>query len=67
MIEANKKKLLESAKDVSSGGVAIALAKMSAVSKLGCSVSIKVEDKRDIFSETFSRAIVEVAPKIKKR
>ncbi len=62
VIEANKKELLECAKDASSGGVAIALAKMAAVSGLGCKVSMSVEDKRDIFSETFSRAIVEVRP-----
>jgi len=53
---------LESAKDASSGGVAVALAKMSAVSGLGCDVTMKVDDERDIFSETFSRAILEVAP-----
>lgn len=40
--------------------VAIALAKMAAVSGLGCSVRMVVEDERDIFSETMSRAIVEV-------
>jgi len=62
VIEGNKAGLLECAKDASSGGVAVALAKMAAVSSLGCSVSISVEDKRDIFSETFSRAIIEVKP-----
>lgn len=62
VIEGNKKGLLECAKDVSSGGVAIALAKMAAVSSLGCSVTISVENEEDIFSETFSRAIVEVRP-----
>ncbi len=62
VIEGNKQGLLECAKDASSGGVAIALAKMAAVSGLGCRVSMSVSDKRDIFSETFSRAIIEVAP-----
>ncbi len=62
VIEANKAGLLESAKDASSGGAAVALAKMSAVSGLGCDVTMKVDDERDIFSETFSRAILEVAP-----
>ena len=62
VIEGNKENLLEAAKDASSGGVAIALAKMAAVSDLGCDVSMSVEDTRDIFSETFSRAIVEVRP-----
>jgi len=62
VIEGNKKGLLASAKDASSGGVAIALAKMAAVSSLGCKVSMQVGDKRDIFSESFSRAIIEVEP-----
>lgn len=60
VIEANKRGLLRCAKDASSGGVAIALAKMAAVSGLGCSVRMLVDDERDIFSETMSRAIVEV-------
>jgi phosphoribosylformylglycinamidine synthase len=62
VIEDNKKHLLECAKDASSGGVAIALAKMSATSGLGCNVTMSVEDVRDIFSESMSRAIVEVKP-----
>lgn len=60
VIEANKRGLLECAKDASSGGVAIALAKMAAVSGLGCSVRMIVNDERDIFSESMSRAIIEV-------
>jgi len=60
VIEGNKKNLLESAKDVSSGGVAIALAKMSATSGLGCDVEMSVADERDIFAESMSRAIIEV-------
>ena len=62
VIEGNKKHLLESAKDISSGGVAITLAKMSATSNLGCDVNINVEDERDIFAESMSRAIIEVKP-----
>ncbi len=62
VIEANKRHLLESAKDASSGGVAIALAKMAATSGLGCDVSMSVEDERDIFAESMSRAIIEVKP-----
>jgi len=62
VIEANKQSLLECAKDASSGGVAIALAKMAATSGLGCDVTISVDDSRDIFAESQSRAIVEVAP-----
>jgi len=62
VIEANKKHLLECAKDSSSGGVAIALAKMSATSGLACNVNMSVDDERDIFAESMSRAIVEVKP-----
>ena len=63
VIEANKKHLLQCAKDASSGGVAIALAKMAATSSLGCDVTMDVIDSRDIFAESFSRAIIEVEPK----
>ena len=62
VIEANKKNLLECAKDASSGGVAIALAKMVATSGLGCDVEMSVADARDIFAESMSRAIIEVKP-----
>ena len=62
VIEGNKKNLLECAKDASSGGVAIALAKMVATSGLGCDVEMTVSDERDIFAESQSRAIIEVKP-----
>jgi len=62
VIEGNKKGILECAKDASSGGVAIALAKMSATSGLGCDVTMSVTDERDIFAESMSRAIIEVKP-----
>ena len=62
VIEGNKKHLLECAKDASSGGVAIALAKMVATSGLGCDVEMSVSDERDIFGESQSRAIIEVKP-----
>ncbi|MDQ7044381.1 MAG: phosphoribosylformylglycinamidine synthase subunit PurL [Sulfurimonas sp.] len=62
VIDANKKNLLECAKDASSGGVAIALAKMVATSGLGCDVEMSVVDARDIFAESMSRAIIEVKP-----
>jgi phosphoribosylformylglycinamidine synthase len=60
IIEANSKNLLKCAKDVNVGGFAIALAKMSAISGKGATVGVRVEDERDIFAESFSRAIVEV-------
>jgi phosphoribosylformylglycinamidine synthase subunit PurL len=56
VIEANKKGLLESSKDLSSGGLAIALAKMAATSDKGCEVNAECE----IFAEGFSRAVVEI-------
>ncbi|SFV57118.1 Phosphoribosylformylglycinamidine synthase, synthetase subunit [hydrothermal vent metagenome] len=63
VIEANAKDLLSSAKDLSSGGLAIALAKMSAVSGKGVTVGIRVTDERAIFEESQSRAILEVNSK----
>ncbi len=62
VIEGNKKGLLSAAKDCSSGGLAIALAKMAATSGLGCQVAVTLEHERDIFAESMSRAIIEVAP-----
>jgi len=62
IIEANKLGLIESAKDVNVGGIAIALAKMAAVGNMGCDVNIAFESEIDIFSESLSRAIVEVKP-----
>lgn len=60
VIEANKKGFLNAAKDVNVGGIAIALAKMAAKSKKGVTAKIELNDARDIFAESFSRAIVEV-------
>jgi phosphoribosylformylglycinamidine synthase len=61
VIEANKKGLLLAAKDVSVGGLAITLAKMAVTSGIGLDVDIDLDDERDLFSETFSRAVVETA------
>ena len=63
VIDANAKGLLESAKDLSSGGIAIALAKMAAVSSRGVVAGIRLDDKRAIFDESQSRAILEVSSK----
>ncbi|MDX4035386.1 phosphoribosylformylglycinamidine synthase subunit PurL [Aliarcobacter skirrowii] len=63
VIEANKAKLLKSAKDVNLGGVAISLAKMAVVGNIGVEANISLNDSKDIFSESLSRAIVEVNPK----
>jgi len=61
VIDANKKGLLKSAKDVNVGGVAIALSKMAATSSKGIVANVPVVHSRDIFSETQSRALVEVS------
>ena len=62
VIKANKKGLLKSAKDLSMGGIAIALAKMTALSDLGVDAKIELNDPRWVFDETQSRVIIEVAP-----
>ncbi len=61
VIEANKNGLLKSAKDVNVGGIAIALSKMAAVSGMGVTTAITVEESRDIFDESQSRALLEVS------
>ena len=63
VIEANKKRLLKSAKDVNLGGIAISLSKMAVVGNIGVEANISLNDSKDIFSESLSRAIVEVNPK----
>ncbi|MRI83144.1 MAG: phosphoribosylformylglycinamidine synthase subunit PurL, partial [Nitratiruptor sp.] len=62
VIEANRRGLLKAAKDVGVGGIAIALAKMAAVGNKGFLGNFCFEDSREIFSESFSRALVEIAP-----
>jgi len=63
VIKANEKGLLKAAKDVGVGGIAISLAKMAAVGDKGFLGNFCFEDSREIFSETFSRALVEIEPK----
>ncbi len=60
VIDANANGLLQSAKDVNLGGIAIALSKMAARSDMGVVAGIALEKSRDIFDESQSRAIVEV-------
>jgi phosphoribosylformylglycinamidine synthase len=62
VIEANTNKLLESAKDINVGGIAIAAAKMAVVGNIGVELNVELADSKDIFSESLSRAIVEVKP-----
>lgn len=61
VIEANKKGLLNAAKDVNVGGLAIALSKMAAVSDKGITATLEVNESRDIFDESQSRALLEVS------
>ncbi|MBL0686615.1 MAG: phosphoribosylformylglycinamidine synthase subunit PurL [Sulfurospirillum sp.] len=60
IIEANKAGIINATKDVNVGGIVIALAKMCVVSGKGVTCSIELTSSKDIFSESFSRAIVEV-------
>ncbi|WP_456480709.1 AIR synthase related protein, partial [Nautilia sp.] len=54
--------LIESAKDISTGGAAIAAYKWACVSDKGLELNISVNSSKDIFAETLSRAFVEVKP-----
>jgi phosphoribosylformylglycinamidine synthase len=60
VIEANKKGIISAAKDVNTGGVAVSLAKMSAKSGIGAKIDTGFADEKLLFSESFSRAVVEV-------
>ncbi|MDR0664726.1 MAG: phosphoribosylformylglycinamidine synthase subunit PurL [Helicobacteraceae bacterium] len=62
VINANQQGLLLAAHDVSVGGIATAVAKMALHGKLGFEGMVALGDERDLFCESFSRAIVEVAP-----
>jgi len=56
--EANDKSILSSAKECSSGGIAINIAKMSAISSIGVDISLNLNNPYDIFSENQSAMIV---------
>ncbi len=57
IIKANEQGLLESAKDLNIGGLAIALYKVCAISNMGCNVKTSLKDL-ELFDESQSRAIV---------
>jgi phosphoribosylformylglycinamidine synthase len=61
LLKANEAKLIKSAKDCSVGGLAITLAKMSALGNKGCSVTTNFEDKNMVFTESLTRVVVEVS------
>ena len=60
VIEANRNDLIVAAKDVNVGGIAIAAAKMAVVAEKGLELNVELADSKDIFSESLSRAIIEV-------
>ena len=60
VIESNKANVINAAKDINVGGVAIALAKMCSLNSRGVACQVDLEDSKNLFSESFSRAIVEV-------
>lgn len=60
VIDANTSSLLASSKDVNVGGLAVAIAKMAVVGNRGVKVSVELNDSKDIFCESLSRAVVEV-------
>ena len=64
--EVLKSDLIQSAKDISTGGVAIAAYKWACVSNKGLEINIKVNEDIDIFAESLSRALVEVYPEDEK-
>jgi len=55
--------LIKSAKDISTGGAAIAAYKWACISDKGVDIDISVENKEDVFAESLSRAFVEIEPK----
>ncbi len=64
--EVLKSDLIQSAKDISTGGVAIAAYKWACISDKGLEINMKVNDDIDIFAESLSRALVEVYPEDEK-
>ncbi|MEO1941928.1 MAG: AIR synthase-related protein, partial [Campylobacterales bacterium] len=55
-------RLIESAKDVGVGGIAIALYKWSCISNRGVQCQIPLSKPIELFSESLHRAFVEVKP-----
>jgi len=58
--------LIESAKDISTGGLAMSAYKWACVSDKGLDINVKVQNPEDIFAESLSRAFVEVKPENEK-
>lgn len=64
VLDLSRRQLLESAHDLSEGGLAVALAESCIAGKLGAEVKIACELRADValFSESQSRILVSVAP-----
>ncbi|QUH19931.1 phosphoribosylformylglycinamidine synthase subunit PurL [Alkaliphilus sp. B6464] len=64
ILDANDKKLLQSAQDVSEGGLAVALAECAMENEMGVEVKLDSELRKDIalFGESQSRFIISVRP-----
>lgn len=60
IIDANVFGFIQAAKDVNVGGIAIAAAKMAVVGDKGVNITVPLQDYKDIFSESLSRAIIEI-------
>ena len=61
VIDSNSLEYLLAAKDVNVGGIAIAAAKMAVAGNIGVNITVPLQDNKNIFDESLSRAIVEVA------
>ncbi|MGP1560866.1 MAG: phosphoribosylformylglycinamidine synthase subunit PurL [Helicobacteraceae bacterium] len=59
---ANDKAIIRSARALGLGGLAITLAKMAAIANLGFEGMLTLGDENELFNESFSRAVFEVAP-----
>lgn len=61
LLEGIGSRLILSAKEVGEGGLGIALAKMSILSRLGCAVQIALPKREMLFSQTQSCVVVETS------
>ncbi len=62
VIEGNKQGLIQAAKDINVGGIAVAISKMAAVGDKGADIDVVLMSQEEMFAESLSRAIIEVKP-----
>ena len=65
VIQGNKQGLIQAAKDINVGGIAIAISKMAAVGNKGADIDVVFLNQEEMFAESLSRAIVEIKPENK--